>query len=237
LAAGGLRLLTVQIADELPQVREVAVDRWVLGFTFVLSCAGGLLFGLFPVHGARRAGVAGHLRDGARTAGADRRTNKMRNVLVVVEVALAIVMLTSAGLLVRSLAHLRDADTGFDASGVLMGVINLPQSKYPNRDRWDAFNTELLERTRALPGVVDAAFGVGVPFLGVPVPLPIAVEGRHSDRPQGHRRWTEGPCRRDRRSGRRYRADVDCRAPPGAVVHALRPAAVLDHQFCAANTW
>ena len=87
-------------------------------------------------------------------------------------------VLTSAGLLVRSLMHLQRIDPGFTASRVLTGTINLPQSEYTTQERWLAFNSQLLDRVRQMPGVVDAAFGVGVPFLSPPVKVPFEIEGR-----------------------------------------------------------
>ena len=81
------------------------------------------------------------------------------------EVAVALVMVVSAGLLIRSLVHLQRVVPGFNASGLLTGTINLPQSEFATPERWQAFNTELLARVRQMPGVAEAAFGVGVPFL------------------------------------------------------------------------
>ena len=177
-AQAGLEMLSTQILAELPQVREVRLDPGVLGFTLVVSCASGVLFGLLPVFGSRRIGLGGQLRDGARGATPDRQTARAQNLLVVLEVSLAMVMLTSAGLLIRTLSHLHRADAGFEYAGLLTGTINLPQSKYSNRDQWLAVNDELLARVRRLPGVTDAAFAVAAPFLGVPVTVPLEFDGR-----------------------------------------------------------
>ena len=169
--------LSAPIAGELSLVRDIRIDRWVLGFTFVLSCATGMFFGLMPVIASSGIDLSGTLRSGGRGATQDRRHTRTQNVLVVLEVALALVLLTSAGLLIRSLVHLQRVDPGFNVSRVLTGTINLPQTEYATQDRWLAFNVELLDRLRQLPGVEDAAFGVGVPFLAPPVPLPFAIEG------------------------------------------------------------
>ena len=136
-----------------------------------------MFFGLLPVIGTSGIDLSDKLRSGGRGATQDRRHTHTQNVLVVLEVALALVLLTSAGLLIRSLAHLQRVDPGFNVSRVLTGTINLPQTEYATQDRWLAFNVELLDRLRQLPGVEDAAFGVGVPFLAPPVPLPFAIEG------------------------------------------------------------
>jgi hypothetical protein len=113
-----------------------------------------------------------------RRSTSDRRHARSQNGLVVLQVALALVMLVSAGLLVRSLANLRGAHSGFNAEHLLTATINLPQSDYPTPERWLAFNSELLDRVRALPGIDAAALGVSVPFLGSPVALPFEIDGR-----------------------------------------------------------
>ena len=183
-ARAGLQMLSTQILAELPQVREVRLDLWVLGFTFVVSCASGILFGLLPVFGSRRIGRGGQLRDGVRGATPDRQTARAQNLLVVLEVSLAMVMLTSAGLLIRTLTHLHRADAGFEYVGIVTGTVNLPQSKYDNRDQWMAFNEQLLARVRRLPDVTDAAFAVAAPFLGVPVTIPLEIDGGRGEAPR-----------------------------------------------------
>ena len=169
--------LRAPIAAELSLVRDITIDRWVMAFTFVVSCAAGMLFGVLPILGSSWIDLSDRLRSGGRGATTDRRHSLTQNVLVVLEVALALVLLTSAGLLIRSLVHLQRVDPGFSSTGLLTGSVTLPQSEYKTQEQWQAFNAELLDRLRRLPGVEDAAFGVGVPFLAPPVPLPFAIEG------------------------------------------------------------
>ncbi len=175
VAQGIMWALRAPIASELSLVRDITIDRWVLAFTFVVSCVAGILFGLLPILGSSWIDLSERLRSRGTTG--DRRHTLTQNVLVVLEVALALVLLTSAGLLIRSLVHLQRVDPGFTSAGLLTGTITLPQSEYATQERWQAFNAELLDRLRRLPGVEDAAFGVGVPFLAPPVPLPFAIEG------------------------------------------------------------
>ena len=177
VAHASLWVLKAPIARDLAQIRDVAIDRWVLAFTFALSCATGVLFGLLPMLGSKWTELSERLRGGGRTATPDTRHGRMQDVLVVMEVALALVMVTSAGLLVRSLVHLQRVDPGFNSSGVLTGTINLPQAEYKTAERWQAFNDELLDRLRRVPGVSGAAFGVGIPFLAPPVKIPFDIEG------------------------------------------------------------
>ena len=174
----GIRLLSVAIGDALPQIRHVGIDRWVLGFTFVLSCAAGVIFGLLPVLGSNGLASRAQVIGAGRRSTSNRRHARSQNGLVVLQVALALVLLVSAGLLVRSLGNLRGANSGFNAEHLLTATINLPQSDYPTPERWFAFNSELLDRVRALPGIDAAALGVSVPFLGSPVALPFEIDGR-----------------------------------------------------------
>jgi predicted permease len=174
---GGLRLLSVPIGDALPQVRHVGIDRWVLGFTFVLSCTAGVVFGLLPVLGSNGLASSAQTIGAGRRSTSDRRHARSQNGLVVLQVALALVMLVSAGLLVRSLANLHGANSGFNAEHLMTATINLPQSDFRTPERWLAFNSELLDRVRALPGIDAAALGVSVPFLGTPVAVPFEIDG------------------------------------------------------------
>ena len=169
--------LSEPMMRELSLVRDITIDRWVLGFTLALSCVTGVLFGLLPVFGAKWSDLSEKLRSAGRGATRDHGHTQTHNALVVLQVALALVLLTSAGLLIRSLLHLQRVDPGFNASRLLTGTINLPQTEYATPDQWQAFNTEVLERVRRLPGVEAAAFGVAVPFLAPPVALPFAIEG------------------------------------------------------------
>ena len=176
-----LQALSVPIARELPSIREIGIDRWVLGLTFALSCAVGVLFALLPVAGstwfARRLRLNGPWRT------SDSRNTRTQGLLVVSEVALTLVLLISAGLLLRSLVQLQRVDTGFHADKLITATINLPQSEYARPEQWLAFNNELLERIKTLPGVDGAALGVGVPFLQPPFAVPFSIEGRSSIRP------------------------------------------------------
>ena len=169
--------LSEPIMRELSLVRDITIDRWVLGFTLALSCVTGVLFGLLPVLGAKWSDLSERLRSAGRGATGDRGRTQTHNALVVLQVALALVLLTSSGLLIRSLLYLKRVDPGFNASRVLTGTINLPQTEYTTPDRWQAFNTEVLDRVRRLPGVEAAAFAVAVPFLAPPVAVPFAIEG------------------------------------------------------------
>jgi predicted permease len=164
----------------MPYLAYVRVDLPVLAFMLALSIASGLLLGLPAALRAARAEAGRDLAQG-RTAHETLRPG-IRDGLVVGEVALALVLLTGAGLLVRSLHRLLDVDPGFDPRSVLTLRVSLPPA-YRGAERTGAFYAQLLERVRALPGVTDAAAIDSVPLGGgggTGVPL---LEGRPEPRP------------------------------------------------------
>jgi putative ABC transport system permease protein len=185
VAQASLQGLTASMTANLPEIREVHIDRWVLAFTFGLSCLTGVFFALLPMFGSIWRNLREKLTD-IRMATEDRHHARTQNLLVILEVAVAVVMLTSAGLLVRSLLQLQQADPGFNAERLLTATISLPQSEYPQPDQWLTFNAELLSRIQRLPGVQRAGLGVGIPFIAVPFTIPFTIEGRpptSSDKP------------------------------------------------------
>jgi putative ABC transport system permease protein len=185
IAQASLQGLTASMTANLPDIREIGIDRRVLAFTFCVSCLTGIFFALLPMFGSIWLNLREKLTD-IRIATEDRHYARTQNLLVILEVAVAVVMLTSAGLLVRSLLQLQQVDPGFNAERLLTATISLPQSDYPRPDQWRSFNAELLSRIERLPGVERAALGVGIPFIAVPFTIPFAIEGRPfatSDRP------------------------------------------------------
>jgi putative ABC transport system permease protein len=182
VAYAGLDGLRAVIQQDVPAIRSIGIDRWVIGFTSTISCMTGLLFGVFPALVSLRHDPQQHLKDGGRGATTDAGRSRIHSALVVAEIALALPLLTAAGLLIRSLVHLQHVDPGFRTSGVLAATINLPRSTYRTPDQWKAFNSELLRRVSALPGVESAAYGVGVPFTGPPVSAPFTIPDRPSAR-------------------------------------------------------
>ena len=162
LSVDVLRRLT---ADVLPFTFSPELDLRVLTFSLAVTMATGLLFGLLPALRARRLALTGTLNDGGRsaTAGGGHRTQSL---LIVAEVALTVVLLTSAGLLLRSLGEAASTDPGFDPSRALAFDLSLPDATYASSARRLAFSTSLLERVRALPGVSAAGTGMAIPFSG-----------------------------------------------------------------------
>ena len=163
VAAAGLRALVALAPADLPRIDGASVDLRVLGVTLGVSLLAGLGFGLVPALQARRIDVQGVLKaEGAHGAPADRA--RLRSALVVVEFALAVMLVIGAALLIQSFWRLAHVDAGFEAAGVVKAEYQLPASRYPADFRrfpdfaeMHAFTHALLDAVAALPGVQAAA--------------------------------------------------------------------------------
>ena len=144
----------------LPRAHEIALGWRVVLFTAGLALVTSLLFGLVPALAASRLDLQNSLKDGARVD--DVRGGRLRNLLVVAEIAVALVLLAGAGLLIRSFARLVDVDPGFRAEHVLSAKISIPTVRYDEPGKMIRFFDELSERVEAIPGVRAAG---GVSFL------------------------------------------------------------------------
>jgi putative ABC transport system permease protein len=168
LAFIALRAIVVLAPADIPRVTEVGIDGLVLAVTAVVTVATGLLFGLVPALQARRLDVQGTLKaEESRGTTAGREGGTLRSILVVSQVALAVVLVIGAGLLMRTMWRLSQVDTGYEVAGVVKAELQLPNNRYrtldeqwPNFTRVHAFNTALLARVKQLPGV-EAAEIVG----------------------------------------------------------------------------
>jgi putative ABC transport system permease protein len=166
VAWAGARALVRVSPRFLPRAGEISVDLRVLAFTIAVALATGVLFGLAPAIQVARADLAASLRDGGRGNAIGFRRNRLRSVLVAGEVALALVLLSAAGLLMRSFYRLESVDPGFDAHNVLTFRTNLPAAKYKGNAPVSEFYTAALDRIRGLPGVTAAGAGQIFPLCG-----------------------------------------------------------------------
>jgi putative ABC transport system permease protein len=149
--------------DAVPRISEVGVDGWVLAFTLGVSCVTGLLFGILPALQAARINVNATLKEGAR-AGAGAGHARLRDALVIAELAISVVLVVGAGLTLKSLYRILGADQGFAAPGVTVATFGLPDTKYQSDAQRRAFFAQLMEKLNAIPGVEAA--GVKNPLLG-----------------------------------------------------------------------
>jgi putative ABC transport system permease protein len=158
--------LTGLIGDRLPVGVDLGINLPVLLFTLILSLGTGILFGLLPSLQVTRPDLQGMLREGGRTPTGNRLGRIGRQALVVGEVALALTLLTGAGLLVRSFARLQAVDPGFRPEKLLTFSVILPQSEYDTGEKLVAFFDEAVQRIEALPGVEAVGVTTALPFGG-----------------------------------------------------------------------
>ena len=157
---------SAQHATRLPRLEEIGLDGIVFAFTAVVSVFAGVLFGVAPAVQATRAAVNENLKDGGRGGSEGAGGIRVRNALIVAEVALSLILLAGAGLLLRSFLGLRAIEPGFDANNVLamaVSVAGQPQFVGPARA---AFYTRIVEETGALPGVESAGLVNHLPVGG-----------------------------------------------------------------------
>jgi putative ABC transport system permease protein len=153
-----VRLLVVRAQTTIPRLGEVSVDASVLLFTILVSVATGILFGLLPASRVARTPLALALRDGARGQSEGRERRRSRTTLIVLEVALAVLLVIAAGLTIRSFRNLLEIDPGFDARSTLTLRLTLPASEYPTAEGVAAFYQDLRQQVRSFPGVSQAGF-------------------------------------------------------------------------------
>lgn len=167
----------------LPKLAAIALDARVLVFTAVVGLATTMLFGLAPVLRASRVQVTGALRDGTASATASGHRRRLRGLLVIVETALAVVLVTGAGLMIRSVDALQRVELGFDPRNVLTMRVALPATTYEKPEQVVALYERLLERVRALPGVRHAGLMRSLPLGATIGDWGLAVEGWTPPRP------------------------------------------------------
>jgi predicted permease len=179
-------LLLRLVPTTIPRLHEVGFNSSVLLFTFLVSLVTGILFGLVPAVQASRPDVLAGLKEGTAGAGFGGRSNRLRGLLVVTELALSLVLMIGAGLLLRSFWRVLEVNPGFNAQNVLMARIWLPVPNNPEMDPYRPpakrvqFIKEVLRRASALPGVQYAAIGGGngVPLIGPHNSIGIVIEDR-----------------------------------------------------------
>ena len=178
LALLAVRLLVRFGPRELPRLDEISIDAAVLLFGLAVSVVGGLLFGLLPALRAGAVAAAGHMTAGARGATVGRERQIARRGLVVLQIALALTLLVGSGLAVRSFQRLAAVDPGFDPVDVLAFGLALPARDYPSPEARLNFHRQMVDRLRALPGVVDASATSIVPLSGEMSGSSHSIEGR-----------------------------------------------------------
>jgi putative ABC transport system permease protein len=226
LAWVGTRLLVNLNPNILPRAKEIALDARVLGFTAAVAVLTGILFGLAPAIHMAKTDLYSALREGSRGNALGFRRNRLRSVLVVGEVALALVLLSGAGLLMRSFYRVQSMDPGFDPHGMLTFRTNLPSAKYKGDEPQAAFYRRALDRIWALPGVSAAGAAHIFPLAGddyilsfvqlgkPPVPVGNQPSAAYYAATPGYFAALRIPIQ----SGRDFTAHDDAAAPPVAII-------------------
>ena len=162
----GIALLAAYGPEDVPRLSQARMDLPVLGFALGLTLLSGLVFGLAPA--LRTAARPPHeaLKEGGRSGSRAGSRDRLRNALVVAEIALALVLLTGAGLLIRSAVALGGVDPGFDPRGVVAGRISLPASAYESPEAVARAFERIVESAARVPGVASAALVSGAPLEG-----------------------------------------------------------------------
>jgi len=151
----------------VPNEARITVNEWVLLFSFVVSVLTGILFGLFPALESSRPNLVDSLKEGGRGASGSIRGQKTRRILVIVEVALAVILLAASSLTIRNFEGLLKTNPGFHPERTLMVSVQLPPKQYSTIEQRNIFSQNLLERVKNLPGVEAATIGNGgLPFGG-----------------------------------------------------------------------
>jgi predicted permease len=165
LAATLIRVMNIYSARLLPYVLPFELDGRALGFAAGLTAAVGILIGLAPVLHTLRANLTGQLNRGSRSVSGHRGVRALSGFLVMGQMAIAVVLLSGAGLLVHSFANALSVPPGFDPANVVVGRLALPKT-YWDKERWATYQQQLLQALRDIPGVDDAALSDGIPFQG-----------------------------------------------------------------------
>jgi putative ABC transport system permease protein len=177
LAIWGTSALVAIKPDNLPRLQEIVVDGRVLGFTFGLSLLTGVIFGLLPAWTASRCGVNEVLKEGGRGATAGGARQRLRSTFVVVELAVALILLVGAGLLIKSFWKLREVEPGFKTDHLLTMRVELPEARYKEVDQQTRFRAQTLASINSLPGA-QAAMVSELPLSGESLNHDFVIDGR-----------------------------------------------------------
>jgi predicted permease len=181
LAIWGVQLLLGLTPKDIPRLEGVSVDRWALLFTLLTSIATGVLFGLAPAWHARTLSLNESLREGGRGIAGLARVKHLRSLLVISEIALAVVLLIGAGLMLKSFQRLTEVDPGFNPDNLLTMAVGLQFVRYQDPGKQVAFFEQALQRVRSLPGVVAAGACTSLPPSYIQQSTGFTIEGRPAE--------------------------------------------------------
>jgi putative ABC transport system permease protein len=175
LSWAAIRLFSRYLPADLPRISHLGVDGRLLAFTAIVSVLTGVLFGLAPLFQSRRGTAHEALKQDLRSGGGSR--SLLRDMLVVGQMAIALVMLNGAALTTQSFRKLLEVSPGFRTDQIFTARVSLPASRYSNVQRIAAFQSELLDRVRRLPGIQSAALTAYLPLSGADNAWAVTIEG------------------------------------------------------------
>ncbi|HEY3581087.1 MAG TPA: ABC transporter permease, partial [Pyrinomonadaceae bacterium] len=170
-------LLVALGKEDIPRAVHVGIDWRVLGFTFGVSVLTGVIFGLFPAVHSSKTELVESLKEGGRGSSDAGRRNRIRSILAVGELAIAVVLLVGAGLLIQSLWRLQNVNTGLQPDNVMTFNVELPETKY-DTDKQSRFYEDLKARLEATPGVQSASSIQPLPLNGDRFVISFQIQGR-----------------------------------------------------------
>jgi putative ABC transport system permease protein len=177
LTYAAIRVLSALGPATVPRLREVRFDGGVIGIAMGLTLLTALVFGLWPAHPARRLGLVGRLHESMRTVTASRRQAHLRQILIVGEIAVSLVLLIGAAMLMLSLRRVQQVDPGFQPDHLFTARLTLPGSKYPPGSR-EAFIRQVVDGVAALPGIRSVGLSTALPLARGDWTKPFWVDGR-----------------------------------------------------------
>jgi putative ABC transport system permease protein len=177
LATGALRVGLSLLPETLPRVNEIGLDWVVVSFALLLALFTGVICGLVPAFAAVRTSVSDTLKEGGRTGSAGGGHARLRSALVIAEIAVAMVLLTASGLLLRSFAKMRAVELGFRPDHTVAARYSLPRKQYMTQAAIDGFNNESLRRLGQLPGVTAVGITTRLPASDIHNNSAFVVEG------------------------------------------------------------
>lgn len=166
LAAIAIRASISFLPENLPRIHDIQLNWIVVAFALLLAIGTGILCGLAPAFAALHTNMNEALKEGGRTGSVGGGHVRLRSILVVSEIAVALVLLIASGLLLRSFQNMRNVDLGFRPSHTLIATYSLPQKQYATQPSIDTFNHQLLRRLRQLPGAQSVGLASLLPMSG-----------------------------------------------------------------------
>ncbi|MEN3330906.1 MAG: hypothetical protein V7641_271 [Blastocatellia bacterium] len=178
VAYWAIKFIVASFPDMIPRANEITIDARVFGFTILLSLLTGLLFGITPTLQTLKTDLSEPLKEGGRGSTEGLNRNRTRSILVVAEVALALILLVGAGLLIKSFLRLTSVELGFNTDNLIAMRVALPQSKYKQPYQKEAFFKQLTSRIESLPGMQSVAMTTNLPLSGTNMSFRFMIEGR-----------------------------------------------------------